>query len=163
MSWTRCQSQQIRWQLLWMSLVVQVPLTSVQGDQGRPSVRPVRAALSKIAGGMVICGRAPHRRLDLVRSQVLSGFPDPVHFDLLPIRSSTSHASSTDAVCSRLHACCAATIGARSCKPPVWSPWPRWPLVRRLDCDPPSLPQCPVRQARSAFSDAAPPEWITFG
>jgi len=37
---------------------------------------------------------------------LLSGFPDPDHFDLLPIRSSTSHTSFTDAVCSKLRMLC---------------------------------------------------------
>ena len=60
----------------------------------------------KPLAGMVICGTGPHLYLELVRSQLLSGFPDPDHFDLLPIRSSTSHTSFTDAVCSKLRMLC---------------------------------------------------------
>lgn len=37
-------------QLLWLPPVVQVPLTSKQGDRVRSSVRPVRAAFPETAG-----------------------------------------------------------------------------------------------------------------
>ncbi len=60
----------------------------------------------KPLAGMVICGTGPHLYLELVRSQLLSGFPDPDHFDLLPTRSSTSHTSFPDAACSRLRILC---------------------------------------------------------
>lgn len=60
----------------------------------------------KPLAGMVICGTGPHLYLELVRSQLLSGFPDPDHFDLLPVRSSTSHTSFTDAACSRQRVLC---------------------------------------------------------
>lgn len=38
----------------------------------------------KPLAGMVISGAGPHLWSELVRSQLLSGFRDPDHFDLLP-------------------------------------------------------------------------------
>jgi len=47
----------------------------------------------KPLAGMVISETGPHLYFELECSQLLSGFPDPDRFDLLPIGSSASHTS----------------------------------------------------------------------
>ncbi len=55
----------------------------------------------KPLAGMVISEAGPHLCLELDCSQLLSGFPDPDHFDLLPMESSASYTSSPCAECLR--------------------------------------------------------------
>ena len=130
---------------MWLPPVVQVPLTSEQGDRVRSSVRPVRAAFPEAAGRD---GDLRNGSISVSRACTLT-----VAIWFSRSGSFRSFAHQVVDLSHLLHRCglfqAAHTMRRQSasgfCNPPVSSSWPRW-----------LAPSCSLARLRPACAASSP-------